>query len=273
MIVGSPTRTASVLLAAALLIAAAVLGFGGATAAKPDGRDGERACVSPKRIDAAERYAKLRGDRISFAVRDQCGRLAGEHRYRVHLSASVVKVMMMVAYLDQRDVRDRSLHPSDRDLLGPMIRESNNRAANTVYGMVGARGIEDVAKRAGMRRFSTQPVWGASEITAGDQARFLQRFERYLPRRHVDYALGLMARIVERQRWGIGELELPGWKLNFKGGWTPSSSGWRVNQVALLRRDDRRISVAILTEENNSFRRGKDTIRGVAERLLGDYRR
>ena len=126
-----------------------------------------------------------------------------------------------------------------------------------------------------MRRFSTQPTWGLSQITAGDQARFVLRLERYLPKRHEDYALGLMARVIDPQRWGMPRVKPKGWKIRLKGGWSGATSGegWRVNQVARLENGDRRFSAAILTRFNPSFGYGRQTIRGVARRLFADVRK
>ncbi len=46
--------------------------------------------------------------------------------------ASTVKAMLMVAYLRQGGVRHRRLDPGEKDLLGRMIRYSDNGAATTV---------------------------------------------------------------------------------------------------------------------------------------------
>ena len=69
------------------------------------------------------------------------------------------------------------------------------------------------------------------------------------------------------QRWGIGRLKLPGWRVYFKGGWG-SGSGAVDHQVALLTHGDTRLSVAVLTAANGSHATGKATLEGVFRRLL-----
>ena len=242
---------------------------------KPEGGDGEnRECLERKRVREAERWADDRAGEISFAVLDECGRLLGDHPYRVHYSASVVKVMLMVAYLRRADVRHDELTDGEKSMLGPMITMSDNDRANQVYGIVGEEGLYDLAAKAKMKRFTTMPSWGGSEITAGDQVNFVGRIERYVPKRHEPYALALMSHVIEPQRWGIPRVPLPGWKIAIKGGWSPQASGggWRVNQVALLRRHGRRLTVAILTSDDPDFEYGRASIEGVAKRLLGAYR-
>jgi hypothetical protein len=228
----------------------------------------------PKRIDAAERFADGRAGVVSFAVVDEGARLRGEHVFRVHHSASVVKAMILVAYLRQPDVRDRALTSGDRGTLGPMIKRSDNQAANRVYVRVGPDALYELANDARMHHFRTQSVWGLSEITAGDQARFFVRLERFIPERHEDYAMRLLTRIVDRQRWGIPPVAPSQWRLHFKGGWSPAAEGgWKVNQVMVLRRPQRRFSVAILTRLQPGKRYGERTIEGVARRLLRGYNR
>lgn len=225
-----------------------------------------------KRIAAAERFADARAGTISFAVVDESGRLRGDEPDRVHHSASVVKVMLLIAYLREAEVRDDELTASERRILGPMIKRSDNGSANAIYTRVGAEGLHDLARDAGMDSFTTQPTWGLSTITAGEQARFFFRLERYIPRRHRPYAMRLLTRIVPRQRWGIPPVAPRGWKLHFKGGWS-GRPNWRINQVMLLRKPRRRFAVAILTRDQPSKRYGIQTVRGVAKRLLRGYNR
>jgi Beta-lactamase enzyme family len=180
--------------------------------------------------------------------------------------------MLLVAYLERRDVRHRRLRGGDRRLLGPMIRVSDNDAATAVYDRVGPGGLRRVARRAGMRRFATHPVWGGCQVTARDQARFFSRIRRLVPERHRDYALGLLRRIVSYERWGIPHGRPAGWRVYFKGGWFNDDDGWRVHQAARLERGGRRIAVAVLTRGNPSLGYGAATISGVTGRLLRGYR-
>ncbi len=182
-------------------------------------------------------------------------------------SASVLKAMLLVAYLREPGVRDRPLRKADRDLLAPMIRWSDNGAATRVRDIVGNDALVRLARRVGMRAFTPAAIWGLSRIDAADQALFFLQVDRHVPSRHRGYALKLLSSIVPSQRWGIARVRPPGWALYFKGGWG-SGSGAVDHQVALLRRGTRRVSVAILTTNSPNHAYGKQTLRGVAARLL-----
>jgi beta-lactamase class A len=217
-------------------------------------------------VPAARAYAQARLGEISFAVRTE-DRLYGVEARRTVPSASVLKAMLLVAYLREPDVRDRPLRRSDRELLVPMIRWSDNAAATRVRDIVGNDGLVRLAHRVGMRAFAPAAIWGLSRIDAADQTLFFLDIERFVPSRHRAAALGLLSSIVASQRWGIAQVRPSGWALYFKGGWG-SGSGAVDHQVALLRRGERRVSVAILTTNSPSHAYGKQTLRGVAARLL-----
>lgn len=220
-----------------------------------------------QRKQAAVRWVEARAGVESFAFVDEHGQLRGYRTWRVAPSASVLKAMLMVAYLNRSSVRHRSLRESDRDLLGPMIRRSDNATASRVLGIVGSSGLYRLADRAGMRHFRLRSPWGLSEITAGDQARFFHRIDLYVPPRHRGYARWLLAHVVRSQRWGMPRETPSGWKIFFKGGWA-TGTGRVTHQVALLQDGPRRLSIAVLTEWNPSHPYGTWTIRGVARRLL-----
>lgn len=218
-------------------------------------------------VGEAARWAAQRQGVVSFAVRTP-GRAWGRHRVRTFRSVSILKPMLLVSYLNRREVRRRALRRSERRLLAPMIRRSDNDAASTILGRVGKRGLRALARRSGMRRFTpVTGIWGLSRINARDQALFFLRIDRLLPRRHRAYGMRLLERIVPRQRWGIAQVQPPGWRLFFKGGWG-SGTGLSDHQVALLTRGGERVSVAILTRDNPDHAYGKRTLRGVARRLL-----
>jgi hypothetical protein len=258
-------RAAAVTLALALALglAAAVTAPAAAHATPPPGWTPD--------VDAARAYAQHRAGVISFHVRTERGRWSLDADRTVP-SASVIKAMLMVAYLDRPGVRNRALAAADRALLDPMIRRSDNIAATRVRDIVGDAALHRLARRAHMTRFSTDAVWGLSRITARDQTRLWLRLESFLPTRHRAYAMGLLATVVPKQRWGFGRLAYPnGWELFFKGGWG-SGTGLVEHQVALLRRGEERVAIAILTTGSPSHAYGKHTLRGVATRLLRGLR-
>jgi hypothetical protein len=215
---------------------------------------------------AAISYLRSRGGDISFAVRTP-HRFYGYRPDNVVPSASVLKAMLMIAYLNLPWVRDRGLNGGDRSLLVPMITWSDNTAATTVRSIVGDGRLQALAARANMTQFAPAAIWGLSSITARDQTKLFLNIENFIPPRHRWYALHLLASIVPSQRWGIGQVAPKRWKLYFKGGWG-SGSGAVDHQVALLTRGCARLSIAVMTLADGSHAYGKETLRGIFSRLL-----
>ncbi len=225
-------------------------------------------------VAAAKRYALHRhADAIAFAVRTPT-RTWGWHAYRTFPSASLVKAILLVAYLDRPSVRSRALGSADRSLLDPMIRRSDNDAASRVLQIDGSGAVYAVARRAGMRRFrlETNGYWGLSRVDAADQSRFFLHIDRLVAPRHRTYAMHLLNTITPVQRWGVGRVRPAGWRLYFKGGWG-SGTGWVDHQTALLTRGDQRVSLSILTFEDGSHVYGTRTLQGIAARLLSGLAR
>ena len=225
----------------------------------------------PQRVAAARRFARHRIGTVSFAIVGEHGNLHGYRSRREFHSASVVKVMLMLSYLRRLSVRNRPLNAHDKSLLHPMITRSDNTTATEVYDTVGNAGLDRLARAAHMRRFRPNVVWGLSEITARDQALYFYRLRRYIPGRHRRYAFHLLSHIVSYQRWGVPPAKPEGWKVYFKGGFIPAADGWRINQVALLRRGGRKLALAVLTHGNPSENYGAKTVQGVTARLLRGY--
>jgi Beta-lactamase enzyme family len=226
------------------------------------------AVVWDERRDAAARYVERRAGVESFALVDERGRIHGYRRRAEAPSASLLKAMALVAYLNHGSVRRRDLTDADRRLLGPMIRRSDNDAACAVLRIVGPRRLNHLAERAGMKDFSfAWPIWGLSTTSAYDQARFFYAIDRLTVRPHRRYALRLLASIVPSQRWGIPRERPAGWSIHFKGGWG-SGTGLVTHQSALLLNRPSRLALSVLTRWNPSHRYGTRTIRGVAARFL-----
>jgi hypothetical protein len=253
-------RRAPLLLALLALVAAAPAPASAQDAAAPAALDWR------PDVDAARAYAATRRGSVSFAVRAE-GRLYGHRTTRGVPAASVMKAMFMVAYLNHPSVRGRALRGADMDLLRPMITRSDNATATRIRNFVGDWRLRRLAERTGMKRFRTAAIWGHCRIDASDQTRFFERIDLYVPERHRERALDLLESIVPSQRWGIGRVAPEGWRLYFKGGWG-SGTGAVDHQVALLRRGEHRVAVAVMTTSNGTHSYGKETLRGVATRLL-----
>ncbi len=228
-----------------------------------------------KRIDqlwrpdmrSAIAYAQSRVGDIAFAVRTD-DRFYGYRPDHVEWSASVVKAMMMVAYLDEPWVADRPINAYDNTLLIAMITRSDNAAADHVDEIVGSGGLDALAQRVGMTQFAAAaPIWGESQITASDQTLLFLHIDRYIVSRHRAYGMHLLASIVPSERWGIGELPQPGWTLYFKGGWG-YGTGLLDHQVVLIKRGCARVAIAVLTMYDGSHAYGKQTLYGIFARLL-----
>jgi beta-lactamase class A len=268
--------------AATLLAGFAVLVGAGLTTGRSAAAGGSQArartCLVPgvgKPLDRVWRpnilsgigYKHQRVGDIAFAVRTD----RAFYAYRPdhdEWSASVLKAMLMVAYLNRGSVAGRALNSYDKSLLYPMITRSDNNAASAVDTIVGDSGLNALAARVGMSHFApAQPIWGESQITPRDQTKFFLHIDSYIARRHRGYAMHLLASITPSQRWGIGEVAPKGWKLYFKGGWG-YGTGLMDHQVVLLTRGCARVSVAVLTMYDGSHAYGKATLRGMFKRLL-----
>jgi hypothetical protein len=268
-------RSACVVLLVALLVVpgdAAARGKGHrhvATCLVPGYRKSVNRLWKPD-MAAAVAYGHTRIGDIAFAVRT-------DHRYHayrgnhVEWSASVVKAMLMVAYLDRPSVASRPINAYDASLLFPMITHSDNNAATTVIGIVGLSGLRALAGRVGMKNFDpVLPIWGETRITAADQTRFFYSIDRYIAPLHRPLGMHLLASITPSQRWGIGEVTPHGWTPYFKGGWG-SGTGLIDNQVVLLKRGCARVSIAVLTMHDGSHAYGKETLKGIFARLLRGF--
>jgi D-alanyl-D-alanine dipeptidase len=227
---------------------------------------------SRARVRAVRRFLRDRGGTNSWALIDSWGRLRGFAPHRVYVSASLVKAMLLVAYL--RRIGNRMPDGAEQASLGPMITTSSNDAADTIYHSVGDPALYDLARRAGMTRFSVAGYWGNAHFSAEDQARLFSRVDRLVPKASRAYARSLLSSIVGYQRWGFSRFSLAhGWRTFFKGGWRGTAAGQLVHEAALFQRGDTRVSMAVLTDGNPSHDHGTETLREVARRIFSERRR
>jgi hypothetical protein len=256
----------------ALASAASASGSPASTAPSPPPNARRAVYPSPARVRRAQRYIARRSGRKAFAVVDDEGRLKGFKLHSRFHSASVVKSMLLVAYLRKLARDHRSLDEGSKGLLYPMIHSSDNDAASAVLAIVGEQALDRVARDAHMRDYEPGGgTWGFTELSAADLARFFFHLDGLIPRRFDDYARWLLSSIEASESWGIPAVARPEFRVYFKGGWLPEVEGL-VNQAARLERPGITFSLAVLSTHDPSMDYGEQTIDGVTRRLLGRAR-
>jgi hypothetical protein len=225
------------------------------------------AVPSATEIASAEGFLDGRQGRTGFAVVDSHGQLSGVRLHERFYSASLIKAMLLVAYLRGVGSEHRDLNEDDREVLEPMIHVSDNDAASAVFAVVGETGLAKLARAAGMDDFEPSPAWGLSQISPADQAVFFAEQDSLIPARFVSYARSLLSGIDPSQRWGIPAGVAGRYKVFFKGGWLPDMG--IVNQAARLEGDGRTIALSILTSGGRGMGYGEETLEETTQRLLG----
>ncbi len=224
----------------------------------------------------AESYLNSRGGHTAFAVVTTEGREYGIRMHDQFITGSVVKAMLLVAYLRRLDAMGQhSIDTTSNSILYPMINVSDNNAATECWSIVGNSGLYAVARAAGMTDFSVDTnatwgsQWGAALLSAADQAKFFFEMDSLIPKEFVGYARYLLSTIAAYESWGIPAVAQPyGYQVFFKGGWRPSPDVYLVHQVARLERHRRTFAIAVMTDGDPDMGYGIDTIQGVTAALL-----
>ena len=225
---------------------------------------------TPRAIAAAASYLAGRAGRTAFAVLDSEGRVSGLHIHWTFVSASVVKAMLLVAYLRKLDARGQHYVDGYSDsFLYPMINQSDNSAATTTWSIIGDGRLYALAHAAGMTDFSIVGIWANAQISTADQARFFFEIDSLIPPEFRGYARNLLSTIVGYETWGIPAVARGHrYAVFFKGGWRGTALGQLVHQVARLERPDHSFAMAVMTDGDPSMGYGIGTIEGLTNVLL-----
>jgi hypothetical protein len=224
----------------------------------------------PAAVAGAASYLAGRIGRTAFALVDSEGRLSGVNLHRTFPTASVVKAMLLVAYLRRLHAVGRhQVDAYSNSFLYPMIHISDNNAATQCWSIVGDSGLYAVAVAAGMRDFSVSGLWGSAMLSPADQAQFFFEMDSLIPAEFVGYARFLLSTIDPSQSWGIPAVARGlGYRVFFKDGSEPTGLGQLVHQIARLEGHGRRFAIAVMTDGDPTMQYGIDTIQGVTASLL-----
>ena len=230
---------------------------------------------------AVRAYLGTRPGKAGIMATDlRTGLSFGENEKGRFVSASIMKVDILSSLVLQRQRDRRALTAGQRQLAEPMIRESDNHAADALYSAAGgASGVRKANRSFALR--NTTPFagsWGSSLTTPADQVRLLTNLVSdkspiKAPGRR--YVLGLMGSVLDEQAWGVSAAALPGERVALKNGWTPvrhQGHGWAVNSIGRVTGSDHDFLVAVCSGESPTMEAGVSTVERVAEMVVSTMR-
>jgi beta-lactamase family protein len=183
----------------------------------------------------------------------------------VEETASIVKVEIMATALLEGQEDGMGVPPSEGALMTPMIEQSDNDAATTLWNDVGGRSAvaqDDAAL--GLSSTTPSYSWGLTTTTALDQVDLVKAFafpNPLLSTQSRSYGLSLMENVESGQNWGVTGGVPPGVTVALKNGWLPlSANDWQVNSIGFISGDGRDYVLAVLTDDDPTEAYGIATI-------------
>ena len=267
-------------LAGAARLAGAVPSARAAAASSAICRSASHASVAARLSRDIERALHGRRSAVALGVNDpaeglQCWLHSSEH----FDSASVVKLTILGALLRRAEDRHKYLTKTEAAEARAMITVSDNDAASDLWADVGRRYMQHFLEVAGMTQTSlgTGPYWGLTQITARDEMRLLRLLvtkNQVFDAASREYALGLMARVIPSQRWGVTAGAPRDLTAHIKNGWLPlATHGWRIHSTGCLTGHGGGYCIVVLTQDNPTMSYGIDTIASIARAINRDLNR
>jgi hypothetical protein len=212
---------------------------------------------------------------VGVAVVDaEGGLILGANERTPFVLASVAKVYILAAFLDEIHREGRSMNDSDVLLMDAMIRYSDNDSATSLWDYVGGEeGIVSFLESRGLAavRPSEEDAWGTLYASASQVSELLRRLivGELLDPASTEIAVELLSDIDADQAWGVsagaGE---PGAGVLLKNGWYPDLDGWRVNSAGAVRSaDGSDFVVAILSYRADNLNEGIALVEAIAVRI------
>jgi beta-lactamase class A len=224
-----------------------------------------------KRILAAMRG---RSSLVGLAVDDRRTGVTCKYHGGWHFdSASVVKVTILSALLRKLQQEHRGLTAQQKNLATEMITLSDNDAATALWDQTGRTSLQKFLTLAGMTQTHLGPggYWGLTQITAHDQLTLLKLLtstNSVLTNASRDYVLGLMARVVSYERWGVPAGAPTDLTVHVKNGWLPQPTlGWRINSIGSFSGHGADYMIVVLTDNNPTMAYGVDSVEDIAKAI------
>jgi beta-lactamase family protein len=183
-------------------------------------------------------------------------------------TASTVKVDILATLLQQAQAEGRSLTPEEQSLAVPMIEDSLDSAADTLWGQLGPGAVGAFERASGMTSTTpaTDGVWGTTTTTALDRLAMIRTLVEpngLLSDASRDYVLDLMEHINPAQDWGATGGVPAGVTVALKNGFAVID-GWQINTTGWVSGQGRDYLIAVLTNGNATESYGIDTVNAVS---------
>jgi len=228
----------------------------GTTSAGPDALDPKLAA-----------YLAARGTRVGLTVYDMTHGVT--YRYNSShpfITASSVKVPIMLAFLRNLEAAGRRPTSAETALLTAMIEHSDNAAASELNEAIGNwPGLQRFANTFGLTGFRPHNTdggsgWGWGTITTDAMVRLLTLFQQggvLSSAADTRLARTLMSHVEADQRFGVGTTAPRGATVLMKNGWVPGPDGlWVVNSSGIVITRTATYVIAAYTAHLSSYAEG-----------------
>jgi beta-lactamase class A len=170
-------------------------------------------------------------------------------------TASIEKADILAALLLQHERAGTSLTDREAQLAVPMIENSDDQAASSLWRLAGGRaGVAAVNQQFGLSHtvMGRSGLWGLTSTTVADQLRLLTELTQPTSPLSVtsrDYELGLMENVQAGQRWGVSAAATPGTSYALKDGWLPDPDLWVLNSIGVVEHGRQQLLIAVLSDD------------------------
>lgn len=189
-------------------------------------------------------------------------------------TGSVGKVLVVAEALRRARAAGSTLTGRQREQASRAITASDNSSANALYRHIGGTAaVARLAARLGMAATATATPagdWGHLLTSPNDLVTMMSGLTGASTVLHEDdcaYLLGLMGKVVDGQRWGVGTVGSSSVTVRVKNGWMAVDDPWVINSVGDVRGNGRDYVLAVMQraqpEQDPAIRRASRIGRAV----------
>jgi beta-lactamase class A len=210
--------------------------------------------------------------------------LPSQHRYYNYNAglpmetASVVKVIILMTLLSQKEAAATPLTSNEQALAAAMIEQSDNDAAQALYNEEGYNpGIQQFLASIGINDVQlTLDGFGSTYMPPQTMITILEdlRTASVLTPGDCQYVLSLMGQVESDERIGVGDTAPPGATVELKDGYGVEEDGLNVMvTVGIVTYQGQTYDVAVFTKDEEELQEGIDYVnticQDVAQALTG----